>query len=248
MLTIPQRRALQMNSLERIRKALRIFSPRLCKVSRTERIGTSLQRVRFEGEALKGLMPISPGQQISVLAEGVWPAGGRNYSISDFAPDGSWVEVIAHLHGRGPGARSFANFAIGDSTQIWGPGGGFTFPNDGLSRVYVGDESAIGTFYSMLSHEPSSRAFCAVDSAEMASAVEALQPHFRCAIRILTSTHALERDDVLLDALHDVLPQENRRFILAGRTRTLHRLRTEILRIGVPSSRISVRAFWDDRS
>lgn len=236
-----------MNSLERIRKALRIFAPRSCKVSSSERIGTSLQRVRFEGEALQGLVPISPGQQVSILAEGVWPTGGRNYSISDFAPDGHWVEVIAHLHGNGPGARIFSRFTVGDSVQLWGPGGGFTFPNDGLSRVYVGDESAVGTFYSMLSHEGCSQAFCAVDNPETAIAVEALHPQFRCIQRVSTNTNALERDDVLLEALQESLTQENLRFILAGRTRTLHRLRTEMLRIGVPSSRISVRAFWDDR-
>lgn len=241
------------DALRRAKNALRIFAPRACTVASTERIGSHLQRVRFQGDALKGLAPILPGQQLSVLVTGMWPAGGRNYSISAASPDARWVEVIAHLHGNGDGARRFAGFRVGDEAQLWGPGGGFVFPDDGRAKIYLGDESTVGTFLSVLAHEPTSQAFCAVEDDRTAHALQALHPRLHGVTRKQRvvpnepeDDDTLTRDDVLF-AIAERHIHTNPRFILAGRTRSLHRLRAQLLHEGVPSHAISIRAFWDDR-
>ena len=237
-----------LNRIQRTKSALRIFAPRTCTVAQTQRIGTALRRIRFEGDALRALAPIAPGQQVSVLAEAFWPVGGRNYSISAAADDASWVEIIGHLHGHGAGARLFEKLQPGDDATLWGPGGGFTFPQDGRPRLYLGDETAVGTFLSMLHHEPDARALCAVDDEETRTAVECLHPNLRARIRPQrqpTEEAQLQRDDLLIEELPD--DAKTLRIIVAGRTRTCQRLRTRLLEQGLASPNISVRAFWDDR-
>lgn len=236
------------STFTRARRALRIFAPRACVVASAEAIGPDLRRVRFAGDELRALAPISPGQQVSVLVEGAWPVGGRNYSIAASASDASWVEIIAHLHGAGAGARAFARFEPGDRAKIWGPGGGFVFPQDGLQRVYLGDESALGTFLSVLAHEPTSVAWLSVEAGESARAVGAIDPRLFAVERGGHDPHSHRRDSQLLEAVRGTLSERQVRYIIAGRTRSCHQLRLALLEAGVPAKRISVRAFWTDRS
>lgn len=231
----------------RTQQSLRVFAPRKAVVQEAEILSPSLARLRFQGEALRAMWPLRSGQQLSLLVEGMWPRGGRNYSIARSNERDAWVELFIHTHSNSAGSRFARRACIGQNVQLWGPGGGFYAPHQAKSLLYLSDETGLGSAIALLDASEQARACIAVNDPQTAQRVEQLQPRIQCVIRAeedqrtqSTRDHALTR----WLACQDV--SDATQFMLTGRIRSCYLLRDHLLERGIARSHIHVRGYWDD--
>ena len=201
-------------------------------------LGLRLRRVRFEGEALRGVA-FRPGQEVELR---VSPRAFRHYTPVAFDGRAGTLDVVFHLHGNGPGSAWAAALAPGSRANLLGPGGGFGLrPAD--THVLLGDETTLGLF-ACLAAAASGRVLGAVevDTAEERSLPAAV------GLRLPAVVRREPRGDALLDWLTDArLPvSPTTCFYLAGHTASIARLRAALLRLGWRRGNIRTKPYWAD--
>ena len=233
--------------LSRVQRELRIFQPRAARLIEKQRIGQKIYRLRYQGNDLRHMWPINPGQQLSLLVEGGWPRGGRKYRIARCDEHAAWLELFVLAHSQSPGSVYARETHIGDQAQIWGPGGGiYASPHTGKT-LYLSDETGVGSGLAMLEKNHNVTAVICVDDATTADALLQQHPRF---VPVVRASHEKgqgpERDDALRRWLQSHERNDDLRIVLTGRIRSCYQLRSALIEDGVASPHIHVRGFWDD--
>lgn len=225
---------------------LRGFALRSTKVQAAEWLTPHIRRVTLGGDAVAHLLPERACQQLSVEGGAPWPLGGRVYSICNVDRSRQTLDLIADVHGAGPGSERFAKAQVGETWRVWGPGGGLRINASARTRILIGDASALGTLRSL--YEARRGKDTLIGFFEYARegdevAVEALDlpltPVWRAGLR---SDKLSAR---VLDTLHDLeRREEHAEWILVGRLQTIQQVREVLHKTGVDNRRIRMKNHW----
>ncbi|MEM6995397.1 MAG: siderophore-interacting protein [Myxococcota bacterium] len=121
-----------------------LLEPRFAREARVvaiEELTGRFRRVRFAGEALRGVA-FRPGQEIEFR---VTRTAFRHYTPAAFDPVDGTVDVVFFVHGLGPGSAWSSALTVGQPVRVLGPGGRFGL-RDARRHIFVGDETTLGLF------------------------------------------------------------------------------------------------------
>lgn len=225
---------------------LRAFALRSTRVERADWLSPNIRRVTLSGDAIAHLVPERACQQLSVEGGAPWPLGGRVYSICNVDLRAQTLDLIADVHGEGPGSERFAKAQVGESWRVWGPGGGLRINSTLSTRVLIGDASALGTLRSL--YEARRRKDTLFGFFEYARegdevAVDALDlpltPVWRAGMRSdALSAHVLQ-------TLRDLRRRDvSAEWILVGRLQTIQLVRQTLHEAGVDNRNIRMKNHW----
>ena len=135
-------------------------------ILRADALGPRFRRLVLGGPELAGVT-WTPGDKLQVFLPGV---GTRTYTPTRWDGSAGETELIAFLHGQGPGARWASDVQVGDTVQVFGPRGSLVV---GGSSVVVGDETSLGL---VCAQGPEPRAVLEVTSpSDVQAALDALE-------------------------------------------------------------------------
>lgn len=77
------------------------------------------------------------------------------------------TELLAFLHGDGPGARWFDDVVVGTNCDVFGPGSSLDLTKMTNSTVFVGDETSVALAHALRTAAPS--ALCIYEASDVAS-------------------------------------------------------------------------------
>jgi len=189
-----------------------------------------------------------PAQDVELILSG--DAGRRvkrRYTIRSARPDLGEIDVDALLHGAGPGSEWAAAASVGAEVELLGPRGKLELRPAG-SHLFIGDESAVPAFASIIAALPPGEDALAV--VEVAGPTDELP--------LGAPTRWVHREGVpagrpdLLTAAVRALPASigtsrtgTSRAYLLGETRAMIALRPVLHELGVADEAIFVKGYWN---
>ncbi|QSQ12777.1 siderophore-interacting protein [Myxococcus landrumensis] len=208
------------------------------RVTRVETLAPRLRRVRFEGDALRGIAHAA-GQEVEFR---VGPTAFRHYTPSLMDPAGGAMEVIFYLHGQGPGSAWAEALKPGDAVDIIGPGGRLGVDLDAPAHLFLGDETCLGLFQAMIRALPSPlRLLGAVEVEPGAEDWLA-----RTGVPLAAVVRRASRGEALSAWLKQNV-QPGATYYLAGHAGSIVALRKELLeRHGCSRRSLRSKAYWAD--
>ncbi|MDC3954171.1 siderophore-interacting protein [Polyangium jinanense] len=210
---------------------------RRAEVTGVADLAPKLRKVRFEGEALRGVT-FKAGHEVEFR---VSDRAFRHYTPSAFDARAGAMEVVFFLHGQGPGSHWAANLRRGQTTNVLGPGGNFVL-RDASKHVLLGDETALGLFACFARAAPG-QCIGAVEVARGGGGWPEL-----LGLDLSAAERTGERGDALLQWLEANEPAQSADvcFYLAGHTGSLVRIREWLLQRGFSRRSIRTKAYWAD--
>ncbi len=210
-----------------------------------------MTRVRLVDDSLVDLAAV-PGQSLKIyvphLVSGL--AVARDYTVRDYDPARSSLDIDFVLHGEGPAATWARQVRPGDTLEFVGPSGRYRPDPDVDWHLFGGDETALPAIQAYVAMLPAdARVFLYIEVAEAAEQ----QPIPGVA---RPTVYWLHRDGqesgtstLLDDALRAArLPSGQGRIWLAGHTPTVRGIRAHLLNErGIDRRALYVRGFWDRR-
>lgn len=209
-----------------------LFEARLARPARVAWVneeGPQFRRVRFEGEALKGVR-FAPGMDVEFRVNG---RTFRHFTPARFDAGAGAMELVFFVCGEGPSSRWVRALREGCEVDVVGPRGGLPVDPHAHYHAFVGDESCVGL------EECLSRSLG--DGACWSSALEANEaPPSRA--------QWVPRGKERGDALYRFLARQPRSstFYLAGQADSIQALRRRLLALGVKRRLIRTKAVWAD--
>jgi NADPH-dependent ferric siderophore reductase len=211
-----------------------------------------MTRVRLVGKSLAHLAA-APGQTLKIyvpdLVSGCSVA--RDYTVRDYVPARSSLDIDFVLHGQGPAADWARRARPGDVLEFIGPSGRYRPDPHADWHLFAGDETALPAIQAYVAMLPTdARAFLYIEVADAAEQ----QPMPGAAHPAVSWLHRGHREPgtsaLLDDALRAApLPPGQGRIWVAGHTPTVRRIRAHLLnQRGIDRRALYVKGFWDRRS
>ncbi|NVB42003.1 siderophore-interacting protein [Pseudenhygromyxa sp. WMMC2535] len=192
------------------------------------------KRVRFQGPALIGA-PVAPN---TVVEFHVDPRSFRHYTPAAVDPERGSLDVLFHLHGRGPGSAWAEGLAVGDTASLLGPGSGkLRVDPESAAHLLLGDETCLGLAEWLGAQLEGFHAYLEADT--------------DCAEAAASSTRILPRDgrergDALVAWLEANPPDPGAALYLSGHAQTIQRLRQVLKAQKFPPRQLRVEPYWAD--
>lgn len=182
--------------------------------------------------------PFRPGDKVKLAA----PGGPlRSYTPLRMLPEEGRLEIIVHLHGKGPTATWAASAPVGDRIGLLGPARSLreTTPPADLALFY-GDETALGLAAALAEALPPERPLDGVvelapEDVGAATAVGLAIGRPRLEAGVEAVRHAEE-----VDLAGDV------RVWLSGRAETVQAVHDVLRRRGLPREALVVKPYWSE--
>jgi|GEM_PF-756235 len=208
-------------------------------------ISPEIRSVVFKGDLQK--LKLMPGYAVSFR---VSPTAFRNYTPAFIDPQENIFQILAHIHGKGPGARFFADLSLGQQIPV-SMARGRKIQEAAAQYFLFGDESTVGLACILQAH------------------FQQLGKHFSTLLHLGQSQNDLpaalglgsyelvqreaESDNkssmvsapgfTILDAA--VMPKwDDAQFILAGNGLYIQRIKKELLGLGIDRRRIHAEPYW----
>jgi NADPH-dependent ferric siderophore reductase len=218
----------------------------VCQVVSSHRISPSLQEVILKGDvALAGV----PGNDVMIrVTDATGRPTRRRYSVRSVdAEAGTFTLWIAQDH-NGPGAQWAGEASVGDSVDVVGPRG--KIPLDPMAdwHLFIGDVSALGSFYRMAqSIEVPGRAIFIVETDHAEDAVTATFDEGLGVTGIFVDRAGRSANDPagLLSGLSAfAFPPDDGHAYLFGEFHVTKVLQSALTDRGLDAESISRKAFW----
>jgi NADPH-dependent ferric siderophore reductase len=217
-------------------------------VASAQQLTPRMTRVRLVDDSLAGLAAV-PGQTLKIyvphLVSGLPVA--RDYTVHDYDPARSSLDIDVVLHGEGPAANWARRAQPGETLQFVGPSGRYRPDPDADWYLFAGDETALPAIQAYVAMLPADA--CAFLYIEVADAAEQ-QPIPGVARPTVCWLHRDGREPgtstLLDDALRAArLPPGQGRIWLAGHTPTVRGIRAHLLNArGVERRALYVKGYW----
>lgn len=205
-------------------------------VASVDRVSPRLVQVRAQGSSLTKLR-WQPGDKIKVDV-----GGGVMRSYTPSYVGGGTMELVAVVHGKGPGSDWASRVQPGDSFAFFGPKRSLPMPEETPPwAAFFGDETTLGVAKALTEALPDSTpVFGALEvEASDRNGVEALS------LRVPAVTRGSRRGESLLRALSETrLPEGEGIVWLSGEADSVLDLRRALLRRGLRRSQLLTKAYW----
>jgi NADPH-dependent ferric siderophore reductase len=218
------------------------FLSRIATVDTVTRVEAGFRLIELRGEDLRGAQ-WSPGQKIEVRL-GVFTS--RCYTPISWDTENGSLRILAHLHGRAPGADWVAHAAAGDIWQLTGPKRSLDLSGLRRPAVFFGDETSIGLAASLAATAAGLEGIQFMFEANQRAPAQGVLEAFG-----LRNATVFERrpGDVYLGPLTaglDVAMSRSQieHYVFSGKAPSIQRLTRHLKRRGVRSSQLKVRAYW----
>jgi len=215
-------------------------------VRQVRQVTRSMRAIRIGGPGLEGVTPL-PGQQVRVLVGD--PFTRRTYSVLSADPQAGEVELCVLDHeGDGPGARWARTVERGQEVALSRPEGNLLVRRDAPYHLFVGEETAMVPFVSMIGFLDGDG-----DGAEVHGVIELRGPEDRLpGIRkgavewIYRGEESAASSQRLVRAVAGLdLPSGPGVAYVAGEARTCQAVRGHLVRErGWPRRSVVVKPFW----
>lgn len=200
------------------------------KVEAIVELGARFRRIRLAGIGAK------PGDKTQVFIAEV---GTRTYSPFVQPQQQGSFDIVAYLHGNGPGTRWARELTVGQTVRLTAPGGSTPFDGVAETREPValfGDETSLGVACALRGVRPDAIVRLAVGSAaDVQPAVDQLG--LGPGVLVGNDPVALARELVAATDGRGTL-------VLTGSGPAIQRLRGELKRAGATRHKQIVKAYW----
>lgn len=224
----------------RLSQALTKLLMRQASVVAVEWLADRFRLITLEGEALRDVA-WAPGQKIQVSMGSAFVA--RTYTPITWNPEVGRTCLVAFEPGHGPGSEWVSGLQPGDICSLFGPRASLDLRHIRGPIVLFGDETSIGVACALVRKEPMEKVTCLFEVDDVSAARQALGQIGLHQAELF----GRERDEAHLGAMEAKLPHliaDGVTFILTGKAGTVQRLRQDLKRYAVPSSRILTKAYW----
>lgn len=200
--------------------------------------------IDFAGPLLRGIMWV-PGQKVQVhLGRMI----SRTYTPLNWNADEGRMQILAYLHGNGPGSEWAASLSIGETCHLFGPRGSIAFPEIGDPIIFFGDETAIGAAFALTGTRRTPDRAVFVFEASSVEETGRVVAHLN-----LPGVQVVQRKP-LDEHLHEVAAlleqkcssQHPPYWLFAGRAQSIQTVRTFLNARNVPLSLWKAKAYWAD--
>ena len=208
-------------------------------------ISPDIRSVVFKGDLQK--LKLVPGYAVAFR---VSPTAFRNYTPAFIDPQENIFQILAHIHGKGPGARFFAGLSLGQQVPV-SMARGRRIQEAAAQYFLFGDESTVGlacilqAHFQQLGKHFSTLLHLGQGQSELPAAL-GLGSYELVQREVDYDSHATMTSTpgfTILDAT--VLPKwVDAQFILAGNGLYIQRIKKELLGLGIDRRRIHAEPFW----
>ncbi len=211
--------------------------PRRAEVLANDALSPNLRLIRLGGPRLVGLeLPVAGKFKVAV-GDGLF----RSYTPARWDMQAGELELVAHVHGNGPGSRWAATARPGDETSLLGPKESFSLDRRARWALMLGDETTLGLWRAVADgHGRGVQLLGAVElSAEDVGAVAALD------LPLAAVSRARIRGAALVEwlAAHS-LPSGPGVVYLSGHFRSLKACEALLEARGVDPGVLRAKAYW----
>jgi NADPH-dependent ferric siderophore reductase len=210
---------------------------RTAECTEVERLSPALRRIRLVGPTLQDLELPAAGKFKVRVAEGVF----RSYTPAWRDPAAGALDLVAVVHGGGPGSAWAEGIRPGDTTTLLGPKQSFALVPDATQAFVLGDTTTLGLW----------QAIAQVTGRPVRGAVE-LPPEDAPAVAALgldldVVPQGADRGDALRAWLSaQPLPPEHTAVYLSGHHRTRCALQAHLLERGLDPAWLRQKSYWGE--
>lgn len=166
----------------------------------------------------------------------------RAYTPINWDPVGGSTELLAFLHGDGPGARWFDEASVGLSGDVFGPSSSLDLTKVGESTVFVGDETSVALAHALRTVAPN--ALCIYEAVDVASLCTLLA-QLRLNQNTVVVAKSVDRAKLLKElrqALDSKPSPED--LVVSGDAATVNAVRRAVKSWPHLALKIKARAYW----
>lgn len=233
---------LKFNVMEKRSERIEHMGMTTGRVTRVEAVSPTMKRIVWVSDLERGW---NPGDKIKVLvsaSEGVM----RSYTPSRVDTATGEMELLAHIHGGGPGSDWADGLRAGDVFSFKGPVR--SFPVDREAPVswamFFGDETTLGLLEALKTSGITDQVIGAVELEPGAMGV--LEP---VGLGVREVTRQMERGEAIIAYAREVeIPDDEGVFWLSGEADSVVAIRKILLERGVARSRMHIKTYWSTRS
>jgi NADPH-dependent ferric siderophore reductase len=207
------------------------------KVQSTHYFHPRFKKIVLQGDGLKGLS-CKPGAQ---LEPRVSDTHFRHYNPSAFDKKTGTLEMMIYLHQSGPGSEWAESVKAGDAVYFMGPANKISLDTSKESVVFLGDETAIGTFLFMQNGLAKTQKFAG--AVETEASLKSITDTVELALPTVTKTNT--NGEALLHWLEDNFEQNrSAQFYLLGNASANNLLRNYLKEKHITNSQITSVKYW----
>lgn len=204
-------------------------------ITRAEEIGRHFRRLVLSGPALRGVS-WTPGDKLQVFLPEV---GTRTYTPLRWDSSAGETELLAYLHGDGPGTQWARTVNPGAAIQVFGPRGSLAVGGASPAVVF-GDETSVAL--AQANGMPGRTVLEVTDPGETQAALDALR--FSGATLVARQANEAHRE-ALVDAVGQMLQAHpGAPLVLSGRAAAIQGVRQGLKARGVSLGTVKAKAYW----
>lgn len=204
-------------------------------VTRAEEIGRHFRRLVLSGPALRGVT-WTPGDKLQVFLPEV---GTRTYTPLRWDPSTGETELLAYLHGDGPGTQWARTVSAGAAIQVFGPRSSLAVGGASPAVVF-GDETSVAL--ARANGVPGRTVLEVTDPGETQSALEALR--FSGATLVARQANEAHREALAGAVVQALQAHPGAPLVLSGRAAAIQGVRQGLKARGVSLGTVKAKAYW----
>ncbi|KFE71975.1 siderophore-interacting protein [Hyalangium minutum] len=204
-------------------------------VTRVEDIGRSFRRLVLSGPALREVS-WTPGDKLQIFLPGI---GSRTYTPLRWDSSTGETELLAYLHGDGPGTQWAKTVSAGAAIQVFGPRGSLVVGGTPPAVVF-GDETSLAL--ARANGVPGRTVLEVTSPGETQAALDALS--FSGVTLVARQSNDAHRE-ALVDAVVQALQAHpGAPLVLSGRAAAIQGVRQGLKARKVEFAAVKAKAYW----
>ncbi|MDY7228825.1 siderophore-interacting protein [Hyalangium rubrum] len=204
-------------------------------VTRVEDLGPHFRRLVLSGPALRGVT-WTPGDKLQIFLPGI---GTRAYTPLRWDAGTGETELLAYLHGEGPGSQWARTVKPGAAIQVFGPRGSLVVGGT-PPAVVIGDETSLAL--ARANGAPERTVLEVTDTGETRAALDALG--LSGATLVARQSNEAHRE-VLVEAVANALQAHpGAPLVLSGRAAAIQGVRQGLKARGIGLASVKAKAYW----
>jgi ferric-chelate reductase (NADPH) len=226
----------------RLEGALSKLFTKAARVAAIADVADGFRLVTLAGKALTGV-EWTPGQKVQVMLGG-WVQ--RTYTPLAWDATAGEMQILAFVHGDGPGAAWARGLEEGDDCALFGPRSSLDLNALARPALVFGDETSFGLAHALRFTPASAQGVHLVlevtSKAASAAALDAIG---------VAAAHLVERrpEDVHLGEVqeytaHLMQTRSVEAGVLSGKATSIQRMNKQLRQLGLARSRLQVKAYW----